>query len=175
MAPLPVNGTARWFFDYSNAVATHTLMIRGTTGATDALIEADLATLMGDIGVAFTQSTFIAARKSEAGSDLAFPYASGAVGDSFGSGVATAEQNAVGATFVGRSPGGRRARFTIFGWSALQSNYRLTSGESAIVVAAVNHLNAFGTSFASIEGLTAIWNQYIDIKPNDHWVKEARG
>lgn len=175
MASLPVNSTARWFFDYANAIATHTLMIRGTTGATDALIEDDLATLLGDIGGGFSTSTITGARKAAAGSDFAFPYASGAVGDSFGGLGATAENNAVGLTFVGRSPDGRRARFTLFGWAAPLSAYRLTTAEDGNILAAVNHLNAFGTSFASIGGLTAIWNGYADLKSNDHWVKEARG
>lgn len=174
MAPLDPNNTARYKYEYENAQNKHSLVIRAGAGATDSSMDADLATLMGHIGAGFSASTFTGASKAAAGSDLFFPFASGAVGDTFGSGAAIKQYDATSMTFVGRTPGGRRTRVSIFGFKGDLSEFRLTSAESSDVASAIDDLNSFGFSFIGIDGLTALWNEYADIKANDHWVKKSR-
>jgi hypothetical protein len=174
VAPLNPNSTKRYFYEYQNSQNKHVLMVRASEGATDADVDGDLALLMGDIGGNFVASVFTGATKADAGSDIALPFSSGAVGDSFGTGTAIKQYDATALTFVGRTPGGRRTKVSIFGFKNDLSEFRMTSAESSDVANAVGHLNSFGFSFIAIDSLTAVWNGYADIKANDHWVKKAR-
>jgi len=174
MAPLPVESTVRYFYDYTQSGFSHTLLIRGTTGATDASVDAALATLLGDIGGLFVGSVITAARKADLGSIFSFPFDSERISDEFGTGGSSSIANPRQVSFVGRSPGGRRVRFSLFGFGSNLTDYRLTTAESAAVLAAVNHLNAFGAEFCAIDGLTASWQGYANIGLNDYWIRQAR-
>jgi len=174
MAALAVENTVRYFYDYTQSGFSHTLLIRGTTGATDASVDAALATLLGDIGSLFVGSVITAARKAEKDSIFSFPFASDRISDEFGSGASNSIANPRQVSFVGRSPTGRRVRFSIFGFAGNLTDYRITTAESAAVLAAVNHLNAFGTEFCAIDGQTASWQGYANVGLNDYWVRQSR-
>lgn len=174
VAPLPVNNTKRYWYDYDQSGFTHTLEVRGSTGSTDATADAAVATILGDIGGLFVASVITAARKAAAGSNLSFPFTSARVGDNFGSGASNVTANPRQVSFVGRSPGGRRVRFSIFGFASNLVDYRLTTAESAAVLACVNHLNALGTDFVAIDGQTATWLGYANIGLNDYWLRQSR-
>jgi len=174
LPPLPDNASQRWFYHYQNAVARHVMMIRGTSSANTADADDLVIDLLGAIGGQFGLNEFYAVEHAAAGSDLRFPVASDRIGDTFGSGTMLAEWNATAATFVGRSGGGYRGRIVLFGWKGVTSAFRLTSAEESQVADAVAVLNSHTATPATKEELPATWYPYVDIKPNDHWVRKAR-
>lgn len=174
MAPLPPNNTVRYFYDYVQGSTTHTMMVRGTTGSTEATVDQAVEDLLGIIGGLFVSSTITAARIAAQGSNLTFPFASARIGDFFGTGAGNPITDARQITFVGRSPGGRRARVQLFGLANSINDYRVTPAETALIGTAVDALNNFGTDFAAIDGLTATWLPYANQSLNDYWVRQAR-
>lgn len=175
MAPLPPNSTARLKVFYQNAEAEHTLIIRLADISNAPGAEGNLQAILADVGGAFHFSEITAVQISAALSDVFLDYpATLLIGDTWGTDPATEESNATGMTFIGRSGGGRRAKFTIFGYKNPLSEFRVTGGESVGVEDAVIVLNTASASFIAIDGLEAVWKNYVDIKANDHWVKEAR-
>lgn len=175
MAPLPPNSTARLKVFYQNAEAEHTLIIRIASIANAPGAEGNLQAILGDIGAAFSFSEITAVQISDALSDIFLDYAATTlIGDNWGADPATEETNATGLTFIGRTAGGRRAKFTLFGYKNPLSEFRLLASESVGIADAVAVLDTATASFLAIDGLEPVWKNYADIKANDHWVKEAR-
>jgi len=175
MAPLEPWNTPRVFYHYANSVGSHTLTVRledpdGVLADADTLVDAVLT----DLSPALYATQILSVEQSASGSNLRFPAASSIVGNSYGSGSATVEGDATPLNFVGKSTGGRLVRFGVFGYAGSFSQFRLTSGENGAIAAAVAELNAAEGAGAAIDGLHAIWKEYANVKPNDHWVKEAR-
>jgi len=175
MAPLPPESTKRFYYSYANAVNPHVLVLRVPDAATTAEADALIDALLTDIGGSFPASTITAVEVSASGSNARFPIASDRLGDTFGSGSGSIEQDAIAIGFVGRSSGGRRARLFMFGWGGgFSTNFRVQSTESAGVAAAINDLNAAVGDILAIDGLDITWKSYANVKPNDHWVKAGR-
>jgi len=175
MAALPQNSTARMKVIYSNAIHQHDTVIRLTDDSALAdgmdVFEAFATALNGQ----FADTTVLDVQLASAGSDLFFPVAGASlIGFNWGGASATVQVDATFAQVSGRSIGGRKAKFYLFGWSDVISNYRLTGTENASVTTAVNALNAATTSFVAIDGETTVWKTYLNIKTNDHWVHKAR-
>jgi hypothetical protein len=108
------------------------------------------------------------------GSNIFNPVTTGEEGNSWGSGAGADFNTPWAITFVGRSPGGRRVRWAIFGASTLSGNYRVNPADSVLVDAAIVALQGFGGNVLAIDGLTPVWYDYANIQVNDHWVKEIR-
>lgn len=175
MAPLPPESTKRFYYSYASAINPHTLVLRVPDAATTAEADLLVAALLTDIGANFPASTITSVEVSASGSNARFPIASDRLGDNFGSGTGSIEQDAIGIGFVGRSSGGRRARLFMFGWGGgLSSNYRISAAENAGVAAAINDLNDAAGDIVAIDGLEITWKAYANVKPNDHWVKAGR-
>lgn len=175
MAPLNPWNTPRVFYHYANSRGAHTLTVR--LESPDGVL-ADADSLVDDVLTAVSGSLFatqiLSVEQSASGSNLRLPAASSIVGNSYGSGEATVEGDATPLNFVGKSTGGRLVRFGIFGYAGSYSGFRVTSGENSQIAAGVAVLNAAEGAGAAIDGLHAIWKSYANVKPNDHWVKEAR-
>lgn len=175
MPPLPSSNTARLKVFYQNSVTEHSIVARMATAADAPDVETLFLAVIGDIGTLFNFTEVTAVQLAADGSDLFFDYgATTLLGESWGVDPTSAEHNATGMTFVGRSPLGRRAKFTLFGYSGSVSSFRLTSSENTGVENAVAALNASSTAFLAIDGGEPLWKSYADIKTNDHWVKKAR-
>lgn len=174
MAALPVNNTGRYFIDYQNAVASHTMVVRCSDALSFGQIDAAVTPFLNAISQYVGVSTITSCRYSNKGEAFSNPVASSLVGVSFGSNAVTVEQNAVAMTFVGRDQQGHRARISVFGFRNAFSNFRLTVAESAGVGTAVAALNNPTGVFLAISDTEAVWYQFADIKPNDYWVRRAR-
>jgi len=175
MAPLPPESTKRFYYNYANATNPHTFVFRVPDDATTAGTDALVATILGAIGGSFPLSTITSVEVSATGSNARFPIASDRIGDSFGSGVGSVEQDAIGIGFVGRSSGGHRARLFLFDWGGgFSSNYRIAFAESTAVATVIDALNGATGVIEGIDGLEVTWKAYANVKPNDHWVKAGR-
>ena len=174
MAELPINNTGRYFIDYQNAVASHTMIIRCSDTLSFGQIDAAVQPWLSAVGTFVGASTITSCRYSNKGETFSNPQASSLVGVTFGSGTVTVEQNATAMTFVGRDQLGHRARISVFGFKQGFSNYRLTTAESAAIGTAVAALNNPTGVFLAISDTEAVWYQFADIKPNDYWVRRAR-
>jgi len=175
VTPIPTTETARLKIFYTNAVAAHQCVVRIAT-ATDApegeSTFSDLTTAMTGF---FHASSVVAVQIAAEGSNLFFPYASSTlVGHTWGSGTAVPDTNAQFGQFSGRSVTGPRAKCYLFGWKGIISAYKLTGAEDEDISAAVDILNSAEVSFLAIDGQPTIWYDYVNIKPNDHWVHKSR-
>jgi hypothetical protein len=175
MAALPPNSTDRYFFHYANAVNPHTFVIRTGAGiGLSALITAVEAVLAA-LSPGFAASAGVGIDFQASGTNFSVPQSPGTWNSfTWGSGAADPEVDSVAANFQGRSLGGHKCRWGVFGWSAQKSNYRLTSLEDANVAAAVTVVNNTTGAFVAIDGLAPTWYEYVNIKANDYWVRQAR-
>lgn len=175
MAPLPITSTERWKYAYSNAYASHTVILRVVSGSPTADVDDIMQGLMSNVGPGLSESIVTGVEKAALGSSIFNPVGDSVlVGDNFGSTVANGYTNAIGVTFVGRSLDGRRSRITMFGWRLDASVFRLTVAEDPGIANMVNLLNAVATPLLTIGGLAPVWKAYADVKSNDHWVRQAR-
>jgi len=149
-------------------------MIRGTDIATVADADALVAAILSAIGNRFAASTITKVEHSTIGDNVRFGIVNERLGDEFGSGSGTPEQYATELTFTGKTLGGRRWRFGIFGWMSDTGDFRQTASEDAEVAAVVNIWATDDPTHVGIDGLKVFPNAYANIKPNDHWVKESR-
>lgn len=175
MAAIADTFSDSFFIDYTNSVASHTMLVRTELGGTLADLDTDVKAFVDALGTSVAGSLITAVRKRNAGTHISFPVASTLVGYSFGAGSVNPEQNAVALTFVGRTVEGVRARLSVFGYKGDLSAYRLTSGEFSGIGTAVAVLNGSETVFVAKDGLQARWAPYADVKANDYWVRRTRG
>jgi hypothetical protein len=55
------------------------------------------------------------------------------------------------------------------------SNYRVQGGELSGLAGTLSAiLNAATNCFYAIDGTKPSWYEYIDVKPDDYWVRKAR-
>jgi hypothetical protein len=175
MAPLPPSSTDRFKYTYENAIAAHSVIIRVTDDAPTSVADAIASVLFNTIGAGCSASTVTAVETAGVGVDIFDPVSdSDLLGLDFGSGTAIKEYNATAITFVGRAPGGRRTRMSLFGFKGDLSEFRLTVAESSDVGTMVDALNDAENGLVAINGEKPVWKAYADIKANDHWVDKSR-
>jgi len=175
MPALAPNNTDRYFFHYQTAAHSHTLVVRTASGELYATVEGAVEDLLTGLSAAFVASAGTSVDFQAAGTDFSTPVSTGDWSSfSWGSGAATPENDAIAFNFQGRSSGGHKSRMGIFGYKNSPSNYRLTGGEAAAVETAVGILNSTVGAFLAIDGLHPNWYSYVNIKPNDYWVRQAR-
>lgn len=175
MAPLDPTNTARLKIIYQNIIAQHATVIRvnDPDGVTE--VESVFANYVANLAAGFFFHEITAVQLAAVGSDIFLDVAgSSLLSVTWGSDPASTEGNAVFAEAVGRSAGGRKVSFYLYGWKAASSSYRLTAAEDANVADAIGDLNGATDSFFAIDGLATVWKPYLNIKPGDHWVHKAR-
>lgn len=175
MAPLPFNNTNVLFVDYNTQGEDHTLLCRfdaDDTGA-DAMTAVDgfLDAISGAIGL----TSILGARVQLLGTDVSFDVTwTGAT--AYGDGIGDHYQSAQFYDWVGRSPGGRRARVAVFGAQNLQNgdDYRSNLGEDAALDAGITFLQSQGSAFLAIDGQVPIWKNYVNMGVNAYWRNKIR-
>lgn len=177
MAPLPVNSTARFFLDYETSGHPHTLMVRFGTGSSPG----DAMTLVHNFLDALSPLIFLltvqGARVSNISSGVSFPVTW--TGDpTYGSGVGDSTNTAWYLDFVGRGIGGRRARLAVFGSTNVRDgandDYRISTSDSAAVLAAVQALEAGSDVPVTIDADAVNWHQYANVGMNAYWRNRLR-
>lgn len=174
MAPLNPNNTMRFFVDYSTGNVEHTALIRAIAPQSPADVGTQVDGLLTAISGQFCLITVNRVRFAPAGSDISAPVATGIEGNVYGSGAAGTLTQATSWNFVGRSGGGRRCRFSIFGYEGAPSDFRLTEAESTEVTAALAWLNGAANSWRAIDGLKPLWYPYADVSINAYWQRQLR-
>jgi hypothetical protein len=173
MAALPENNTARFRFHYSTAGFDHSLQVRS---ASSPLVVGTLVDQwFTDIGIAGITATMNFVDWAPSGSNIFNPIATGIEGNTYGTPSFTPDKRAYAYVFVGRTAGGRRVRWMRFGATTHTDDYRIVAGESAFIDAAIGRLVANAAAIVGIDGLPVVWKSYVNVKPNDHWVKRSRG
>lgn len=190
LGPLPVTNTARYFVDYKANGVGHTMLFRYLApsggGEPTSTFIARVATLFNDIkSLLPTDLTVSGARYAALGSTVSLP----ATAPAAPAGTATpqAYQKPAYFSFVGRSRGGRRVRWTFLGAAyvsasaAAANDYRVTSAENTAVATAVTNISGW-CSLGGTDGLygidgtaNAIIKPYIDLGYSAYWTRTSRG
>ncbi len=174
MAPLSPDNTDRYKFFYSNGGTQHTAIVR-TAGigaaAVGVFFDAFLTALAGTI----FSTTLDEAQFAPSGSSIFNTVVTGIEGNTYGSGTGDATDVANFVGFVGRTSGGRRSRIFVYGTDVAGSiDYRIATGESAAVDAAVGVINTASGCFLGIDGLLPVWKAYANTGVSAHWQKALR-
>ena len=173
MAPLLPSNTPRFRVFYTTMGHQHSLQIRSHNSPS--VVGDTLNAYFSAFGAAAAQATIDFVDFAPSGSDIFNPVTTGREGDIYSSAIApVAEAAAWEFIFIGRTSGGRRVRFSRFGATALGTNYRYSAGESGQLDDVVAALVATGDGIRGIDDLTPVWKTYVNVKPNDHWVKVLR-
>jgi len=176
MAPLADNNTGRIKVTYQNAIAEHTFLVRPRVGQSIPDVLEYVDNLLTALTPVISEITITAVDFSAVSTDIFLPVAGASLVDNvYGSSAATLDNNPVKVNFVGRSGGGRRVTFGVFGYKSTTSAYRVTTGEDTDIAATVELLNDVDAPVGAIDGLKPVWKAYADIKANDYWVGQSRG
>jgi hypothetical protein len=179
LPPLPDNNTHRVWLDYTANNHGHTLMTRWAVNPNTIIpeIEAFHEAFLNNLTTfRVTNWAFVGARYALVDSDLSFPFA---ISPTITPG--TASTGAFGAAmslnFIGRTVGGRRTRWSVFGVSIpdMGGDYRLTIAENANVeLARLVLISAIGTGLVGIDGLTPTIYPYANVSVNAYWQRQTR-
>lgn len=189
MAPLPANGTTRFFYDYvtgSGPFAKEHTLIQRVTGTPDTDAEtpqlalSDFLDSIGE-GIFALGWQILRVRVQAAGTNFSLPVTMLTELQNFeGSASAiAAPDEAREWTWQGRSQtSGRHVDFSLYGLNAiLPATFRYEAGGSspAWVAASVASLNANNANFfKAIDNSPAVWYQYVNANFNSYWESEIR-
>jgi len=184
VAPLPENNTARLMIDYTSAGIEHTLMLRFPDG-----VDSAAATLAGqalclDLSpYVNANDSFIRARWSAKNTDFSLPVSWTPVdGASVGAAFDEDPESAF-VSVVGRTLGGRRARWELFTIAKLTvlwpDDNRYGPGESGNADAVVAAFTTAASGVAparivGIDGLEVVVYPYLNIAKNAYWTRQQR-
>jgi len=174
MAPLPHNNTAIYYLDYTVDAREHTLEVRFDGAVSPAAFGASIGGLFVDNLANLDLLTVLGVRHQVQGSNVSNPVTSGIEGNTYGSGVAGADNVPKYINFIGRSSGGRRVRMMIFGYKGAISTWRLTTAENAGVSAGVARMNAASGLYLAIDAVEPLWYPYANVGFNAYWQRKAR-
>lgn len=177
MAPLPEHNTARLFVDYNNGVHDHTLLVRYTPSAGSDIAMDNAAAFLQALDPILYEIAIIGARIAATGSNITVPIPwTGS--PTYGDGVMPLVNAPRQMTFLGRTSGGRRARWSIFGYKGTwPDRYRYSSTEVAEIGDAIDALDDGGEAgaFIAIDGFVPSLYPYADFNFNSYWETETRG
>lgn len=176
MAPLPEDNTARLWVSYDDGYNEHSVMFR-TSNPLD--IEGGISyadQFLAALAPILYEITITGARFATVGTNVSNPVLwTGA--STYGTFLMPQELAPRALTFLARSSGGRRARWSVYGLSLpTPANYRITNSEEAAVLAANTVLNAAQNDgwAVTIDGLNPVTYPYADVNFNSYWEAEAR-
>lgn len=174
MAPLPYNNTAIYKLYYTVAGHQHSHQVRAVApfspsdfGALEGFIFDAMDPILFPVTIDF--ATFQAS-----GSNVSNPVITGIEGNTYGSGSPGPQNVPIYADWVGRSTGGRRVRYAIFGLKTVDDNFRFSAGQSTEIDAVQALIEAETLSFLAVDGLTTIWKSYANNGYNAYWQRAVR-
>lgn len=172
MAPISPDNTPRFRCHYETVGREHTLQVR--SHASPSFVGSFLDSYFSAFGVTIATMTVDFVDWAPAGSDIFNPVVTGIEANNYVGGSEIPENAAWTYTFIGRTSGGKRVRFTQYGALFLGVDYRISAGESSPIDAVVAVLVGAGALIVGIDDLVPIWHAYADCNVNDHWVKRLR-
>lgn len=177
ITPLPPTNTERWWLDYTVNGDAHSMLMRTVLGIDPAVVSDGYADFLEAMGVGALYGINVTGlRRAVIGSDVTLPQLyTGSTPIGSGTGVAGDDRAKV-FSFTGRDVSGHKARVFVYGAKvSADGDYRFDLSENADVIAGLTQLKATVDMFLSINGLPVVWNDYVNIGYNDHWIKQARG
>jgi len=175
MAPLDPHNTAYYTVYYTVQGNQHSFRIRVEPTFSPADIGPEIEQLFGNLDDNLYATTIDFVTFNANGSDVSVPVTTSADGLTFGSGAGTTLTEPQYIDFVGRSSGGRRVKFTIYGINDLGGDFRIGATEFASVTAVLAQLAAAEGAWLAIDGLQPIWKQYANTGLNSYWQRQQRG
>lgn len=175
MAPISPDATARYWLDYSVAGQVHSQQMRVIGSAGSAAANAAFDAVWSQMDSQLLECTIIGMRHAAVGSNITNPVAwTGPA--SYGSGPGDPYQSAYYYDWVGRGVTGRKVRVSFFGTllSQFGGDYRLVSGESAIVALVLDAFVADPECWVDISGNVPVWHNYADTGVNAYWRNKIR-
>lgn len=175
MAPLPPESTARLFVDYETCGVQHTSMIRFAEGNTYVDAQVEWNDVVEAVDFELFQLTILGCRVANLGSTVTYPV-EWVQQATYGAGPGPRPAGAWMLNFIGRSNGGRRVAFELFGCQEenLNEKYRITSAENANVAAALVELTSSEGTAIAIDGEQPHWQSYVNIGTNAYWRNKIR-
>jgi len=184
MADFAPNFTARYRFRYSSLGKTHACTWRVSSSVTDPTgVAAKVGLFLADMeGSLWSDFTIIGADFAEADTDIFLPAPppdspTGAVDVS----AAKVSDAAFALSFVGRSTGGGKARFFLYGTNDVTlvrdtkgNDLKLLSTESVQIDDSIVRLNETSPALVANDDNVVTWYEYVNMKYNDRWVRRLR-
>lgn len=176
MAALDPANTGRFWLDYTDGHNEHTLMVRYGESATLADVMFSIDLFLTDLSTHLYVLTITGARYSGEGSHVSSPVVwTGAA--AYGSGAMPLAFRPKQWCWLGRTTGGRRARWFLFGVSTnVPDNYRELSGSGNAAQDGTTGIlagQALGV-FIAIDKLTPQLANYADVNFNNYWERRSR-
>lgn len=182
MADYAANFTARYRIRYSSAGYAHTMMFRAVHGDASpavGLVNAASSFLTALAPFMHADWSVVSAEYAARNSDVFLPVATPA--NPTGKSLVPSTKGGVPAFvgFSGRTGGGSKVRLYVYGLVLRPDtdggmDYRFSQGESADLATAIANL-ANSSILAGVDGLTAVWRQYVNLGYNSHWQRALRG
>lgn len=185
MADFAPNFTARYRVRYTTLGKAHSMTWRVASSVTDPTgVASKMGLFLDDLAESMWDDwTIVGADFAAADTDIFLP----ATPPSFSGGAQAVSgshptDGAIAISFVGRTTGGNKARFFLYGF-AFVANVRVTelndwkvlsSENSAGVGDAIVRLNETSPALVGNDDNTAIWYEYVNVKYNDRWVRKMR-
>jgi hypothetical protein len=114
-------------------------------------------------------------------SDVFLPVAMPTVAAGTNSGpLVTNAREALSASFVGRTEGGGKARFFVYGlnvWPKDENfgDFKVSPTDEPTIASVFTALNTLDPALVGNDGFNAHWYPYINTKFNDYYVRKLRG
>lgn len=176
MTALPPESTARFWLDYNDAVNDHTLLMRYPDGAGLSGIQGVMADFLTAIEPTLHAITVIGARWAALGSTVSIP-TTWLGSPVYGVGVHPVVSGPLELCYVGRTTGGRMAKWFVYGTKlGVPDSYRFFPGDNADLDAGDLVLRSAGLagSLLAIDGLGPSVYPYINIQFNSYWETQSR-
>ena len=175
LLPLPEDNTARLFVNYTYEATEHEAMFRPATPFS----QSDLVTFVHDWltnNAAMFQDTvsFYSADWAAQGTNVRNPI-SWSVIDGTATPLNDPVRHSRSASFVGRSPDGRKTRLFFYGMPfGPDDTYRVEASLVPALADMITDLNALTSRVGTISGSAPIYQPYVNIRNNANWQTELR-
>lgn len=185
MADFAPNFTFRFRTDYRSRGDRHSFTLRfgrSTTALDLTAITLDVGALLASMAVNLDNSwSVLGAAYAVADSDIFLP-TPGPVSPTVGGNTTsiTISARALQARYEGRGANGPRVNFSIYGYNVnidagAGADFRLSTSDTPTPIASLAQLALFDPPITAIDGSSASWYPYVNIKHNDHYVHKLRG
>jgi hypothetical protein len=172
MAALAPSATPRFKCLYTQLSHQHEAQIRSTQSPSvvGVVFDALFSVLTG----AVASLTIDEVQFAPSGSDIFNPVTTGIEGNTYGISGHPASDVATYWGLVGRTAGGKRCRFYIFGMGGMGVDYRYGPGENTAADSFYSTMQSQGTKVIAIDGLVPVWKSYVNAGVNRLWIKNLR-
>lgn len=173
LPPLSPDNTARFKIFYTTVGHQHVATIRNGTASPSSL-GAQWDVLMTALSPDLYATVIDKVEYAPSGSNVFNPVVTGIEGNTYGSGAGSVSVVPFFVGFVGRSTGGRKVRFEVYGMNNLGVNFRFSPGEDAAVDGAILVPQASSNTFYAIDGIKPTWYSYANAKSSAYWQRKVR-